>query len=361
MTGGPFRYYGGEGPKLLGLTFAMTILGVVLVLLRAYSARSHAGKLRWDFIFVAVGTVFSLACQVTVLLQCMHGVGRHITEIPLDQVWDALYQTWVGLSLGLVGLTFNKLSVVALLLQVTPNIQPKRRTALWIIGIANVVVNAVQIILIWLQCSPVEHVWNRLSPGSCPLANAANNYSYFQGVISVLSDLYLAGYPITVVWSLQLSHRTKVAFCVLMAGGILPAAAGVVRMVYSRRVLSSVDIVHELVPFLMWSDIEMWFVIILGSIPPLRPLFERVILGRVRPASGKVTTTPSFPKTIGSSGNGRRKTADPFALEDYHAEVTVFKVDGNPDDIPLVVRRTSTTEESMEKRPSTGHESELEV
>lgn len=64
----------------------------------------------------------------------------------------------------------------------------------------------------------------------------------------------------------------------------------------------------ELVPFLLWSDTEMWFVIILGSVPPLRPLFERVVLRKVRPISGAVgfgaSKSPSSrtPQTIGSMG-----------------------------------------------------------
>lgn len=34
--------------------------------------------------------------------------------------------------------------------------------------------------------------------------------------------------------------------------------------------------IDELSPFLTWALTEVWFIIILGSVPPLRPLFERV-------------------------------------------------------------------------------------
>lgn len=115
----------------------------------------------------------------------------------------------------------SKLSIIALLLMVTTKVQNRRRVALWAIGGLNIAVNAIQIIFIWVQCRPVSHTWDRASAGSCPYTDVANNYSYFQGVVSVSTDFFLAFYPMTVVWTLQLSKSTKWAFSILMAGGVL--------------------------------------------------------------------------------------------------------------------------------------------
>lgn len=128
---------------------------------------------------------------------------------------------WVSLTLGLISLTLCKLSIVALLLQLTPDIKPKGRFFLWSIGVVNVLINTVQIVLIWLQCRPFPHVWDRAMAGTCNLEVVANDYSYFQGAVAVLTDLCLAIYPSVIVYKLQLSRSTKISFCILMAGGFM--------------------------------------------------------------------------------------------------------------------------------------------
>ncbi|KAF2148955.1 hypothetical protein K461DRAFT_271542 [Myriangium duriaei CBS 260.36] len=299
--------FGGQAPLMLGVTWTMATIATTLVILRGIFARTHNRKLRWDLIWVVIGAIFGLACQVGITLQCLHGVGNHIVNVPIDDIWSALYLTFVGISVGLGGNTGAKLSIVALLLQITPKeIHNVRRIVLWTVGALVVTVNVVQIILLWTQCHPIAKLWDIILPGSCPGATPANNFSYFNGAVAVVTDVFLALYPTTMVWSLQLSHRTKIAFCVLMAGGLLPAVAGVVRTIYSHRLLVSTDVTHELVPFLMWSDTEMWFVMILGSLPPLRPLFDRVILrrngGRKDNSGALGSGGIDLPATIGSAG-----------------------------------------------------------
>ncbi|KAF2153101.1 hypothetical protein K461DRAFT_267742 [Myriangium duriaei CBS 260.36] len=319
--------YGGDAPVMLGVTWTMAAIGTFLVLLRAYAARSYSGKPRWDFIWVVIGAIFGLACQVGITLQCLHGVGNHITNVSINDIWASLYLTFVGISLGLCGNTGAKLSIVALLLQITPReVHPKRRQVLWGIGIFCSVVNMIQIILVWTQCDPVNKVWDIILPGVCKTTKAANDFSYFQGATAVITDAFLALYPTTVVWDLKLSYRTKIGFCVLMAGGLLPAVAGIVRTIYSHRMLSSSDITWELVPFLMWSDTEMWFVIILGSVPPLRPLFERVILGRVNLSSRDRRSTNRRSTTMGNNGVAPRTGGSAEKTNGESAIVTVVSV-----------------------------------
>lgn len=93
--------------------------------------------------------------------------------------------------------------------------------------------------------------------------------------VAMLADLALAIYPITIVWNLQASLRTKIGFCALMAGGCLCAVAACVRTAYITRLRNPADPTWELVPFLAWASTEMWTIMLIGSVPPLRPLFLR--------------------------------------------------------------------------------------
>ncbi|KAF2148953.1 hypothetical protein K461DRAFT_55615 [Myriangium duriaei CBS 260.36] len=283
--------YGGAGPWMLGVTWTQATIAVILVALRAYAARTHLGKMRWDFIFVTIGVAGGTTALSCLTVGSLHGIGMHINHLELTDLWIVLRFTWIGLMTGLVGITFAKLSIVALLLQITTPVQPRRRALLWSIAILLVVVNAIQIPVSLTQCTPMPYLWDRSVPGgSCPRQTMANNYGYFQGAVAVLVDVVLALYPVTVIWSLSLSVRTKVAFCLLMAGGLMTY--------YSRRLVETHDITYELYPYLMWAMIEGFFVILLGSIPPLRPLFER-IFKRKKETDTEMGNCAS-PNTIGS-------------------------------------------------------------
>ncbi|KAF2148954.1 hypothetical protein K461DRAFT_282432 [Myriangium duriaei CBS 260.36] len=302
--------YGGQGDLIMGLSWTQAVVSIILVLLRAYAARTHSGRLRWDFIYVAAGTVFGLACQIILTQACVHGVGNHIANVlaaGTSNLWEALHLTWTAIMVGLVGITFGKLSIVALLLHVTLKSQPWRRTMLWTCGALTIAINAAQIIFIVTQCSPLSHLWHPTSPGTCRGQKVSNSFAYFQGAVAVAADVFLACYPVTVIWSLNMSFKTKVGFCLLMAGGFLPAAAGIIRCIFLDHLTKTVDVTYEFSPFLLWAITEMWFVIILGSIPPLRPLFERVFLGKVKTISGAS-------KPAGSGNQDYLKMNDSWAM-----------------------------------------------
>lgn len=77
----PKNPYGGAGPMTLAISWTQAAIAIILVLLRAFAARSHADRLRWDFVYVAIGTV-------------RHGLRRGIAGSVQDRT-DALYRSLV--------------------------------------------------------------------------------------------------------------------------------------------------------------------------------------------------------------------------------------------------------------------------
>ncbi|TKX25771.1 hypothetical protein C1H76_1917 [Elsinoe australis] len=156
-----------------------------------------------------------------------------------------------------------------------PDNAKKRQYLLWGFGVWDAACGVVQIVLSLTQCTPIERLWNPTVAGACPRQLHAGNWSYFQGAIAVVSDPILALWPISIVWNLQTTFKVKLGFCALMAGGVLPAVASVVRTVLLPTLITSKDITYDFGGFMVWSATELWAVIILGSIPPLRPLLTR--------------------------------------------------------------------------------------
>lgn len=59
---------------------------------------------------------------------------------------------------------------------------------------------------------------------------------------AALSDIILAIYPVIVFWNLKISLRIKAGLCLLMAGGLVAAAAGIVKTVNLKFISASHDI-----------------------------------------------------------------------------------------------------------------------
>lgn len=55
---------GPSGKALIGVSWALTVIGTTMVLLRIYGAFQRAGQIRYDF-FLAAGAVVSYPTQVT--------------------------------------------------------------------------------------------------------------------------------------------------------------------------------------------------------------------------------------------------------------------------------------------------------
>lgn len=195
----------------------------------------------------------------------LFGVGNHIENVPYPDLVEALHMSWVAILVGLIGITGAKLSISALLLNITIQTQKLRRGLLWGAGLVSVFINTAQIIFVVTQCSPLKHTWDRISPGTCRGEVISNDFGYLQGAAAILADVFLALYPVTVVWNLKLSTRSKIGFCCLMAGGLLyvnlssrgpetkmwltfctrPAAAGIIRTTLLKHLTSTVDVTCE--------------------------------------------------------------------------------------------------------------------
>lgn len=96
----------------------------------------------------------------------------------------------------------------------------------------QVVLAAIMAAIAFLQCSPVERLWNGGIEGSCWHPSVLNNYSYFVSAYTTLTDLVLAIVPISAFWNLQMNTSTKIGIMVLMGLTFLSAVVTVVKARY---------------------------------------------------------------------------------------------------------------------------------
>jgi len=172
---------GGLGPALLIVNSCLAFLGCVVVGLRAYSARSRNGRLRWDFIWIVLALIFSLVNAICIGFATYNGLGRHIGDLELDQLFIVVHWLWITMIVSLPGTVFAKFSIVSLLLQIQGSQARKRRMALLIIAVLTAVISFTQIWLSVFQCEPINKLWQLFEPGQCPRSDGSTYFGIFQG------------------------------------------------------------------------------------------------------------------------------------------------------------------------------------
>ena len=127
-------------------------------------------------------------------VSCVYGLGNHIELISPPHLIEALEWSWWGQIIVIQAIGFGKIAVIAFLLRIQDRTQSRKTTILvwflYFIGISNIIININQMILILLQCSPVQKLWNPQMPGTCDHIHRTNNVAYFQGSRCPLSGTF---------------------------------------------------------------------------------------------------------------------------------------------------------------------------
>ncbi|GAM90477.1 hypothetical protein ANO11243_085210 [Dothideomycetidae sp. 11243] len=289
---------GGVGPAVLGLVWTLNGIACVLVGLRAYAASRRSNKWRWDFIWITMSQVAALFAAVSITKGVQNGLGNHLVELSFDDIASVLKWTYNSVYAGTLSMLFSKFAVTALLLEVQHGTQMTlKRYLLWASAIIFAITTVLEIVLTMSQCGSPSKAWLVIYPSECPRRQATETMSYVhssklnvcrlvscfnqltRAVVGGCTDIFLALFPISIVWNLHTSRRVKVGFCALMAVGIIPGVASLARVHVLRLVYQEVDVTYRIGLFMISTTIEVGSLIILGSIPPLRPLFLRVVYG----------------------------------------------------------------------------------
>lgn len=127
------------------------------------------------------------------------------------------------------------------------------------------------------------------------------------------------------IGTLQISRKSKICFCVLMGIGVVPGISCIIRIFKTKEALASFDYTcrysdpnsftspltfapDAYIALLTWGSVEVWGILILGSVAPLRPFAIRVFEAALRAAGLSRTTVRSIPNA--PVGKTQRDTDD---------------------------------------------------
>ncbi|MCJ1476866.1 hypothetical protein MMC13_005535 [Lambiella insularis] len=301
-----------NGAGILATTVIVTVLADVVVALRFIVRKWIVKNIGWDD-WCILGAVLGITIGMAlVIVQVSYGFGRHkyyLTSHQLQEFQKYSFGEWLQTfwTLG-----FTKISICLFLLRITISkafIRPLQ-AAIVILVLSNIILTVLWIV----QCNPVALAWDLTQQGTCFSVVQIDDIILAQAVISIVSDFFLAAFPILILRKVQISIRVKIALCALMGLGVVTGCICIARTVLNWQNYYTQDPAWVSVPNWYLRSWEVCVGIIAASVPTLRPgylyLQDRLVASFSSKSGSGAPSSKS--KTLVPSATSRTKASHPF-------------------------------------------------
>ncbi|KAL8757326.1 MAG: hypothetical protein Q9199_002310 [Rusavskia elegans] len=242
------------------------------------------------------------------------GLGRHSYYLQPSQRRLFAAVGWSDWIQTFITLMFTKISIALFLLRIVDS--RKVRMAMYALIGCLVFFTTIFVCLFLGVCRPLKAYWNVGMEAVCLSDNVFENIVIAQGVLSIITDLICAAFPVFFLKGLQVSLRTKIGLCLLMGLGLITAVCCTVRTALSAAVKSP-DVTWDVVANVAWRLPEVNIGIVCANAPALRPIYL-YFQGRLASQQSNSRTAYSRDKMMNSSAK-RKVQGD---LENGESNVT---------------------------------------
>ncbi|KAF5856734.1 hypothetical protein ETB97_006787 [Aspergillus alliaceus] len=265
-----------KGPTTLAVMWSLTGITMIVVAARIFIRSRILRSLGADDHLILVSTAFGIIYVATSTADVIAGYGKHTSVLSDNTLERVMLLNTISYVFGVFSFTLPKFSVATLLTRLL-NPGLRQRIVIWtLIGLATAAA-CVNIVLLFTLCDPPEAMWKiKLAGASCKDAAILIYYAIFTGALSGLTDLYLAIYPSTVLWKLQMPLPRKLAISAALGLGAIASAMAVVKCTQLKNLGDRIDYTYSNVELSIWTNVEANMVVIASSIPTLHPLLKAI-------------------------------------------------------------------------------------
>ncbi|KAG8424736.1 hypothetical protein J3458_001505 [Metarhizium acridum] len=224
-----------RGPQALILLWVTASIAIVIVALRLLGRRMRK-SIGWDDWTMLFTLVLYVAYAGT--LTRLIGIGgmRHLSYLSPEQRVQAGKWSWVSQPFVVMGFATGKISVGLLLLRVVWETAHWRKRIVIFAITSALVITVINIVLTFVQCSPVEALWNPAlvaqAKAKCWPPSVQTDFAIFLSSWNILTDVFLAVLPVTFMYNLKLSWRKKIGLCALLGLSFTAAIFATVKTKY---------------------------------------------------------------------------------------------------------------------------------
>ncbi|KAI4229624.1 MAG: hypothetical protein L6R36_000671 [Xanthoria steineri] len=264
-----------KAPMLRGVLSSELAVATIIVTLRFFTRLKLTRNPGWDD-WIMLGTFTCAVIGTTMDLVGMnYGIGRHVYYLQPNDAVLATKLDWLCQAFVITALTTGKVSVAFFILRLS-----NTKWHFYLLHSINITLGFINVpLIIWTyaQCRPSALLWDPTLPGKCQDPKMQGSFAIFQGSYGAATDLLYALFPIVIIWPLQMPRRRKILLASIMALGTFSAAAGAIKTFYLQQLKARTDFTYDASSLMIWYTTEMYVIIIAGSLPTLRPLFQKTV------------------------------------------------------------------------------------
>ncbi|KAK1779797.1 hypothetical protein QBC45DRAFT_373944 [Copromyces sp. CBS 386.78] len=306
----------GRAPQILGVAGFFLALSTTAILLRCYCRVFVVKKFGvddWSALIAWLFFVFYISFCITA---CYHGSGQHAIDVPPTELPLGLKWWWACEPVYVLSNMALRLSIGVQLLRIAVS-----RTHRLIIYTAVTVFQVCSVaffLLFVMQCLPSKFFWTRFLgdlDGKCINPEITVNATYAYSAVSCATDWTLGLLPISLVWHLQMTPRTKLMVAAILALGAVASTATIVRMPYVKDMSNQLDFLYACTDVAIWSTAETGIGIAASAIATLRPLARSFLArsklfgGSTTPHGGGPSGSHHWPTSMSKGGYVRSRSA----------------------------------------------------
>ncbi|PLB33190.1 ion-transporting P-type ATPase SPF1 [Aspergillus candidus] len=294
------RELSGRSESIFVVTVVFLGVSFITVCLRCFVRLRLVRAFGWDDTLMVAAMALNILFALCGITGSLYGMGQKLGDLEPNDIETAMFWWWLGQLSYVFTCAVAKISIALALLRLT--VAKLHKILLWLVIAVTVVVGLVFWFMLTLQCQPVDHFWKRLSTeGHCLKTDYLIDIAYVYSVTACLCDLTLGLLPIALVWTLQMTRKTKIALAFILSLGCIASAAVIVRIPYLHNYKDR-EFLYATSEISIWSNIEAGLGITAGSLVTLRPLF-RWFRGTSYGATHSAKKSGTFPLSS-ITGNG---------------------------------------------------------
>ncbi|KAF2267834.1 hypothetical protein CC78DRAFT_49279 [Lojkania enalia] len=262
---------------LLNICIAFLVLEPIfigLMYLSQYLKKDRKGN-GWMTILLT-GALFVCVGKITIALLMIRigGAGRHVAALSPSTIGNMLKLNLAHQIICPLTTSLTKLSILLLFQQILGRTS---RYYIYIIHVTFFLVAAtalIQVIIPLANCKPFNYNWNKMIDGSCAF-RGIELWRYLS-IPNLITTLIMLLIPLPALYNLRIPHLTKIGLCIVFSFAIVGCIAGSLRLQSFLEITDLSDHSFNMIKPECWTIAESGTYLVVGVLPTLKPLLERV-------------------------------------------------------------------------------------
>ncbi|KUI67619.1 hypothetical protein VM1G_02837 [Cytospora mali] len=232
--------------------------------------------------------ILFLGYSVFISIAVGHGLGHHAADLTAAQFATAVKWELIGQTCNILAIGTTKSSVAFFLARLV--VQKWHKVMLYFCVATTSLVCISCIILMYVQCTPIQSIWDPRVTGVCYFNFTAD--AVFSGAYTAAMDFFLAAIPWFILWNVNMKRKERFTIMIGLSLGVFAGCFGIIRAVLLQNI-SAKDYTYATVSVMLWGSTELLVCLICATLPGLRPLWRKVKGGSSTDMSSGHLKTPS--------------------------------------------------------------------